>query len=262
MSQTTLGFSVVASALTALLYLYVGSVIRKRVVSAEAKLAQSMFVLWWQALGYLSLLGAAALGLYMAGGLDDTRIWLYQSYVSFVLLVLFVALWGLQFYLVYLYTGSKRWFAPLGVFYAVLFMATLALVSYAGTPQHIVDNGWFIKTEPELKLGPAVGLGFVLVLVGPQVLAAIAYARLFRKTDDRTQKYRIAMVTGSILVWFGSSILATAAQVSTAGWWQIISRFISVFGALAILMAYKPPAWIRKHGIRSISEETGGASPA
>jgi hypothetical protein len=192
---------------------------------------------------------------------DRLEIWVYNSFVTLVLLVLFAALWGLQFYLVYLYTGSKRSFGPLGVFYALLFMATVALIERVGSPERIVDNGWTIRTEPQAELGLAFNLGFILLIVGPQMLAAIAYARLYRKTEDRTQKYRIAMVTGSILVWFGSSVVAAALELSEDVTWQLASRVIGIIGALGILMAYRPPQWIReKYGIRSIRDEGPSAA--
>jgi uncharacterized membrane protein YidH (DUF202 family) len=254
MASTTLLVSIAGSLLTAVLYLYVGNVLRQRKVSDAARLANGMFVLWWQALGGLGLLGAGIFLLYLAGGLE---LWIYQTYITLVLLGLFVALWGLQFYLVYLYTGSKRSFVPLAVFYGILFVATMALIAYMGTPERIVDDGWSLKTEPDPpELGVAFGLAFTLVIIGPQLVAAIAYASLFTKAKDRTQRYRILLVTGSIIVWFGSGLVASGAQVSQDLSYQLFSRVISILGALVILMAYKPPMWIRtKYGIRGIDDE-------
>ncbi len=253
MSATTLAVSAAGSFLTAVLYLYIGHVLRQRQVSAEARLANGMFVLWWQAIGGLGLLGVAILLVYITGSLP---MWLYQTYITLVLLGIFVALWGLQFYLVYLYTGSRRSFVPLGVFYAVLFVGTMTLIEYLGRPDRIVDNGWALQTEPKFELGPAFGLAFTLILIGPQLVAAVAYARLFFKARDPTQRYRIALVTGSIIVWFGSGVVATGAQVSDELSYQLFSRLIGIAGALVIFMAYKPPNWIRQRfGIHSIDED-------
>jgi hypothetical protein len=213
-------------------------------VSADAQLAGNMFVLWWAALGGLSILSGVMTLLYALGTL---RIWLYDTYVVVVLLALFVALWGLQFYLMYLYTGSKRSFTPLGVFYLVFFAFTLGLVQLGGTTESIVDNGWSIQAEPGLDLPPVLGLAFSVALIGPQLVAAIAYGRLYFKTDEPMQRYRIAMVTGAIIVWFGSALLAAALQVNTSVGWQAASRIISIMAALAVLAAYKPPKWIEKH---------------
>jgi hypothetical protein len=261
MSMQTLALAATASLLTSALYLYIGHVLSSRPVSAEASLANRMFVVWWRALGTLGLLGVGMLLLYMAGGL---QVWMHRTFTTLSLLGLFLALWGLQFYLVYLYTGSRRSFVPLGIFYAVLFVATIGLMEYLGRPERIVDNGWALRTEPRPELGPAFGLGFLLLLVGPQIAAAAAYARLYAKTRDRTQRYRIALITGSIIVWFGSSLVATGAQVSDQLAYQLASRLIGIAAALAILAAYKPPAWIRRrYGIHGLSDEgSPAASPA
>ena len=251
--STTLILSTLGSLAVSVLYLYVGHVLKTRKVSDDARLANTMFVVWWQALGGMGVMGAVLTGLYLA---DALPIWLYQAYVSLILLVLFVALWGLQFYLVFLYTGSRRSFWPLAAFYALLFFATLALIAYVGPPERIVDNGWTLRTEPRADFGTAFGLGFVLLIVGPQMFAAVAYARLYRKTTDRTQRYRIAMVTTAILVWFGSSVVAAAIGASESLAWQLISRLIGVLGALGILFAYKPPAWVRqKYGVQAIESD-------
>lgn len=258
MSTLTLGLSATASFLTALLYLYVGGVLRRRTVSGDARLANNMFVVWWQTIGGLGLVGVMILLLYMA---DSLPLWLYRTYVIAVLMGLFVALWGLQFYLVYLYTGSKRSFIPLGIFYAFLFLGTLALIQYLGAPERIVDNGWALETEPEAQLGPGFGFIFTVLIVGPQLVAAGAYLRLFWKTDDRTQRYRIALITGSILVWFGSGVIAAGAQVSDALSYQLFSRLTSILGALVILAAYRPPGFVkRKLGVRSIDDAVPAAA--
>lgn len=260
MSGLTLGLSAAGSILTSALYLYIGAVLRRRAVSADARLANGMFVLWWQVLGGMGLLGVGLLLLYVSGGLE---VWMYRAYVNLVLLGLFAALWGLQFYLVYLYTGSRRSFAPLGVFYLLLFVGAVALLEYIGPPERITDNGWSLETEPDVKLGLAFSMAFVLLIIGPQIAAAAAYARLFFKAQDRTQRYRIALVTGSILVWFGSSVVATGAQVSDDLSYQLFSRLVGIGGALVILLAYKPPPWVReRYGIRSIDDDEGPGVPA
>lgn len=278
MSQTTLAIATLGSILTSLLYVYIGRVIRLRKVSPDARLANGMFVLWWHSLGALGFLGALTMMLYMAGTLDD-RIWLFQAYTTVVILILFLALWGLQFYLLYLYTGSRRWFMPLAVFYSVLFLLTEGLIEYIGSPDRVVDNGWQLKTEyldpatgeyGAVEFGMAFNLIFSALIIGPALLTAIAYARLYRKTDDRTQRYRIALVTGAIIVWFGSSVIGTALEVTGALAWQLFTRVIGILGAIVILMAYKPPRWVReRYRVDGVENETGqqplsiinGASP-
>lgn len=253
MSQSTLLLAALGSILTSTLYIYIGRVVRRRAVSAEARLANGMFAMWWHSLGGLGLLGALVMVVYLADGLE---IWMYQAYITFVLLGLFMALWGLQFYLLYLYTGSRRWFLPLAAFYAALFLATEGLIEYIGPPEEITDNGWQLQRLPEAELGQAFSLAFSALIIGPALVTAIAYARLFRKTQDRTQRYRIALVTGAIIVWFGSSVVGAVLDVTQSLGWQLFSRVIGIVGAVVILMAYKPPKWVRdKYGIHGSATE-------
>lgn len=250
MSQTTFLAATALSLATSLLYLHVGNVLRQRHVSKEAALANRMFVLWWMGLGGLGLVGAAESLAYAMGVLP---IWLYQALTAVLLLVLFLALWGLQFYLVYLYTGSTRSFAFLGVFYGLLYFATMALVAYIGAPERLTDDGWSVRTEPRVEFGLGFSLAFILLIVGPQILAAASYARLYRKADDRTQRYRIAMVTSAILVWFGSSVVATLLDLGDVMLWKLASRIIGILAVLAILMAYRPPAALReRYGLHAV----------
>ena len=251
--STTLILSTLGSLAASVLYVYIGTVLRRRKVSDDVRLANTMFVVWWMALGGLGILSAALTTLYM---LDLLPIWFYQAYVSLVLMDLFIALWGLQFYLVFLYTGSRRSFWPLSAFYGLLFFGCLALLAWVGPPDRITDNGFALQPEPETDFGPVFSIVFLLLIVGPQMMAAILYARLFRKTSDRTQRYRIAMVTTAILVWFGSSLVATALAANESLAWQLLSRLIGVAAALGILFAYKPPGWVRaKYQVHAIESD-------
>lgn len=241
----TLALTALTSVVVAALYFYVGFVVHRRGVSAEARIARDAFATWWALLGATSLLAALQTGLYLS---DRLPVWLYQTFSQIALWAIFAALCALQIYLVYLYTGSKRSFVAIGAFYLILYMATIALLHWVGTPASITDDGWRLRTEPQVELGRAVGVVFLLVLVGPQMVAAVAYARLFSKTKDRTQRYRIALLTGSILVWFGTSAIvgATTDPDVTNPVWQVVQRLLSVAAALAILAAYKPPAFVQR----------------
>jgi hypothetical protein len=253
----TLLLSAVGSVVTGALYLYLGRVLKQRKVSPEAALARDMFAYWWILLGALSFLGVVQIALYRAG---EMPIWLYQTLGQAGLWALFAALWALQVYLMYLYTGSKRWVAPLGAFYLLLYLAFVALIHWIGPPGAISDNGWMLRTDQTFTLGRGWTIALILVLLGPQMAAAIAYASLYRRTSDRTQRYRIALLTGAILVWFGTSSLVGATSdpnpdhVNVA--WQVAQRLLSVAAALTILAAYRPPSWIRRRfAVRSLDDE-------
>jgi hypothetical protein len=253
----TLLLSAVASVVTGVLYLYLGRVLHQRKVSPEAGLARDMFAFWWILLGLLSFLGVVEIALYRAG---DLPIWLYMTFGQFGLWALFAALWALQVYLMYLYTGSKRWVAPLGLFYLALYMGFVALIHWIGPPGAISDNGWMLRTDQAFTLSRGWTIALIIVLLGPQMAAAIAYASLYRRTSDRTQRYRIALLTGAILVWFGTSSLVGATSDPNPDHinvsWQIAQRLLSIAAALTILAAYRPPAWVRhRFAVRSLDDE-------
>jgi hypothetical protein len=257
MTTDTLAVSTGLALGTAALYLYIGFVLRQRQVSADAAMARDLFGAWWILLGVTGLLGVVQLILYTAGMLP---IWLYMTFTQLALLLVFVALWALQCYLVYLYRGTRRAFVPLAWFYLAFYVFVLGLVQWVALEHPyttLTDNGWTIRPEPRYEIGRGAGLVAALVLIGPQMVAAVAYARLFRKTRDRTQRYRIALLTGAILGWFGTSLLATAADASEGQAWQVISRLIGLAAGGIILAAYRPPAFVRRgFGIRSLDEES------
>jgi len=110
------------------MYAFVGRTVQGRQVAGEGLLAHRAFVVWWYALAALSLLGAATTFM-GAFGMADLGLVLTLTYTYFLLVC--VALWGLLFYLFYLFTGGARRLIPLTVFY-VLFYVLLVFLINAG----------------------------------------------------------------------------------------------------------------------------------
>lgn len=255
MSTATLLVSAGFGALNGIVYLYVGRRLAGRQVSDYAGLAQGLFVLWWAALGASSLLGAVQILLYVSGWLPG---WLHDTVGSLSLLLIVIGLWGLLYYLVFLYTGRRGAWAPLAAFYLLFYAAIEGLTQFYDRPTTLSDNGWNIVERPVVELPDVTLWLFLLFLVGPQIGAAFAYLRLYGKAQDATQRYRIGMVSGSIIVWFGSALVAGLADIGAAAAWQITSRFLALAAALAILAAYLPPRALRdRYGIRGIAEDDG-----
>lgn len=253
MAAGTLLVSAAFSLLNGAAYLYVGRRLSARQVSEYASLAHGLFVLWWAALGVSSLLGAVQIGLYLGGWLP---IWIYDTFTALNLLLLVIGLWGLLYYLVFLYTGRRGAWAPLAAFYLVFYAAIQALGNYYDRPTVLGDNGWNLVERPEIDVPQVTLWLFLLGLVGPQIGAALAYLRLYGKAEDTTQRYRIAMVSGSIIIWFGATLAASLAEVGALAAWQVASRLLALAAAGAILIAYLPPPVVqRRFGIRSIEED-------
>ena len=95
-----------------------------------------------------------------------------------------------------------------------------------------------------------------IMLVFPQIIGSLAYFTLYFRVKEPTQKYRVALVSWSIIVWFLSSFIASISGLSQYDWWQILSRLIGLGATLTILVAYQPLNWIKTRlGVSSIVEE-------
>lgn len=95
----------------------------------------------------------------------------------------------------------------------------------------------------------------LVLLVFPQIIGGLAYFTLYFRVKDPAQKYRIALVAWSIIIWFASAFLASISGLAQFDWWQIVSRLIGLGAALATLMAYQPPGWIQHRLGRAVAAE-------
>jgi hypothetical protein len=249
MVTTTLALSALFAFAAASLYAYVGWRLSRRRVSAEARTASLLFTVWWYGLaGTTVLSGIQALAASL--GSLDLPLAITSTYVSLLLICL--ALWGLLFYLVYVFTGSNRALWPLTALYIAYYMMLVYYVT-AGRPNGIEVRRWGTALAYETPFqGLAVTI-IIVLLLAPQILGALAYLTLYFRVKERTQRYRVALVSLSILVWFGSSFVASNAGLSSNDSWQVASKFIGLAAATTILFAYVPPAWIqRRYGIQAV----------
>lgn len=235
--------SIALSLASATLFLLVGRAVYRRPVSSESVRARNAFVLWWATLGLVTLIG---LVLQAPGFPATVAAFLAVTFVTLALLC--VGLWGLLFYLLFLFTSRKDLAVPLAIGY-VLYFGFLAYFIVAGDPSSVESTKWGQRLEyaDPIDSGP-VYWAAILLLILPPFLAAGAYLSLYWKVDQPTQKRRILLVSLSILVWFGSALVGTGAG-SEGGpdWWRITSRLIGLAAAATILYAYTglkpaPPA--------------------
>lgn len=253
MIQPTLFFGAILAALSAGVYFYVGRVlIQRRPASPEAGTAWRMFVLWWFALAATTLSGAV---LSLLGALGIAGLPLFTTITLLNLGATCVALYGLMFYLLYLYTGNQRLLGPLTVFY-IAYYAFLVYYVQASMPVGVTVNRWRAGLEYQNDIRGPLFLIALFLLVFPQIVGSLAYFMLYFQVRTATQKYRILLVSWSIIVWFLSSFLAAISGLSGQDWWQVVSRLIALSASLVILMAYQPPSWVkRRYGVASIADE-------
>jgi hypothetical protein len=253
MIQPTLLFGALLSIVNAGIYIYVGRVLnRRRAASADARLAWTLFVVWWYALAATTLSGAI---LSLLGGLGFVSLPLFTTFTLVNLLAICVALYGLLFYLLYLFTGNRILLGPLTVFYIVYYIFLVYYVQ-ASAPVGVIVNRWSATLEYQNQIRGPLFLIALFLLVFPQIFGSLAYFTLYFRVRTVTQKYRVLLVSWSIIIWFLSAFLASLAGLGQQDWWQITSRLIGLIAALAILFAYQPPAWVKnRFRVTSITEE-------
>jgi len=253
-NQPTLLFSAVFALVSAGLYGYLGWRLGKRVISSsEGRLAWWSFTVWWYGLAVTTLIGGFQ-NLFSAFGLTSLSLFVTAAYIN--VLAACIALWGLVYYLIYLFTGNKRWLPPLAISYIVYYVL-LVYYTTASIPDSVKVGRWDTTLIYRAPLtGPFFVILAVLLLL-PQMIGSIAYFTLYFRVTDVTQKYRILLVSGSIIVWFLSSYVALAAGLAQQDWWQLASRLIGLAAPLTILMAYLPPHWLKqRYGIISLPDES------
>jgi hypothetical protein len=251
--QSTLFLSTFFALVAAGTYAYIGWWLSKRAVSSsEGRLAWQAFTIWWFALAITTLVSGIQ-NLLGALGLADLVLFITASYIN--ILVICVALWGLLYYLIYLFTGNSRSLVPLTIFYMIYYVFLVYYIT-ASMPNNVEISRWKTALAYRNTLtGPFFVILIVFLLV-PQIIGGLAYFTLYFRVSDVTQRYRVLLVSWSIILWFISPVLALAGGLSEQDWWQLISRLIGLGAAFVILMAYLPPRWLKqRYGIISLSDE-------
>lgn len=237
--------------ISAVVYAYVGWRLSRRPVEGDARLAARLFAAWWILLGGVTAIGAAE-GFTALAGIDDLA--LYVTATQLIFLGLVVALWALLYYLVYVLTGSRRAMWPISVFYAAFFVWILYLMAEARYDRVDLDGANAVLHTP-VEFSRAVTGILVGLILGPVLVAAGGYVRLFFRVEGRTQRYRIGLVAVTLLTWFGSSALATALGAAKIPWWPLVSGALGLLAAVSIYCAYQPPAFVRRRfGIAAVDE--------
>jgi hypothetical protein len=253
-NQPTLLFSALFAMIAAGIYGYVGWRLGKRVISsAEARLAWGSFTVWWYGLAATTLIGGF-LSLFGAFGLTSLPLFVTATYLN--ILIICLALWGLLYYLIYLFTGNRRSLVPSAIFYMIYYILLIYYIT-ASIPGDVNVGRWdaslVYRTPPT---GPLVVIILAMLLL-PQIIGGLAYSSLYFRVAEITQKYRVLLVSLSIVVWFLSPVIALAGGLGQQDWWQFASRFIGLAAALTILMAYLPPRWLKqRYGVLSLSDES------
>lgn len=236
----------IVALLTGLVYAYVARLVGRRETSPQAARANFSFATFWGTFGALEFL----VGLYQlpaAFGYRDLALTI--TLINLILVMIAVALCGLVYFLVYLYTGSSRAFWPIVGAYAILAVALLYLIAWMqplGFDESLGPGQ--LKYAHQLAGAPAITLGLLFTV--PVVLAAVGYGTLYFRTQSPAAKLRIGIVALSFLGWFGWSTVSTILELQRKNpnnlALLVTNSAISLVVPILIVIAYKPPAWLRK----------------
>jgi hypothetical protein len=253
MIQPTLLFGALLSTLCAGIYFYVGRVLsRRHSDSADSRLAWRLFVVWWYALAAATFSGAI---LSLLGGFGIAGVPLFVTITILNFLAICAALYGLVFYLLYLFTGQRSILRPLSIFY-VAYYGLLVYYVQASGPIDVTVQPWRASLVYQAPLQGPIFTAALLLLLFPPIIGGLAYFSLYFRVKPATQRYRILLVSWSIIIWFLSIFFANIAGLADENWWQVISRLIGLAAALAIMFAYQPPSWVKQRfGVASLIEE-------
>lgn len=247
----TLALSALLQLLTAASFLRVGATLRRRAVSGEKRRAALAFVAWWWGVaaylvvqGFLTMLaaaGVAPLPLYVAAHVASAPL-------------LAASVWGIAFYVLYLFTGWERLALPLGAFYAACGVAYVALLPWYGVRAPLV-SAWLVGLEYARPLDARYSLVLAAFAL-PPILGSLAYLSLVPRLATRAQKYRATLVSLGILAWLGSGLVVRLGSNDLAK--AVNLTIVGLLTALTVLAAYHPPRRVA----RWLAEPEEGAAHA
>lgn len=243
------------SVLSAVIYVYVGHLMWNRRLEGGSKLAAQLFGVWWYSLAFVSL-SSSLLILAAIVGVADLALTVSVVYV--LMIVISIALWGLLYYLVYVYTGSSKWLWPLSAFYGLVAFGLIYLITWMN-PTSVSVGTFALDIDYERTLtGWPVTL-VTLAFSGPALAAAIAYASLYFRATGSTEKFRIAVVSSAFILWFAWSLISGILELNTkypdSLALLVAGKVIGLMGPMLVLMAYRPPGAIRRRfNVRGLDE--------
>ncbi len=223
------------SFLVAAVYLYFAYRLSQRNVAPAARLASNQFALWWGGIGITGAISGVEVALAAAGVIT-----LPEAQTIYFLSVLIdcAFLWGLVGFLIFVYTGRYHLF-ELTAFYAWFYITVLYFV-FARVPSGVSYSAGSVSLVYSVPAVPALELVIVLGLIVPEILGAILYLSLARRSPaGSAQRLRIWLVGGGILLWFAIDVFVPS---STAGW-AIVRTILELVPGAMSLIAFYPPSW-------------------
>lgn len=226
------------------LYYALTRAVSNRKVSGDAQWALFGFAAWWAALAINS--GVSVIG-------KLAQLWLgwspsaYVGFIGITFLIIMYGLAGLQYYLSYLVSGWWNAWKPISAYYLALFGYTMFLVDKSRALSVGIDSETgALDVEYAVDLDGSIHLAiFSLALIVPVLIGAIAYASFFFRVHDRSQRFRIAMVSLGFIVWFGVGLYGSLGAYSGL-YWTLFTKAIAAIAIWVNYQAFRPSPWMQE----------------
>ncbi len=253
----TLWIGVAFSLIVSLVYFFIANTLKVRQFSPldiDSKWAWNQFLIFWWSMGIVSLMPALqnVLGIF-----DVQRLSIYASLLQLILVVISVALWALQNYVFFIYFGTRKFIALSTLYYS--FVYGFLLYFFAEHPvTRLKIERWNVLLDYGVEPSSQVIMWLSIILILPLVLSALGYFSLYFRVKDATSKYRIFLVSWSLIIWLASGLVVRLVnpQFADSDEWQMLNRVIAVASSVLIFFAYRPPRFIKsRFKVLSIGEE-------
>lgn len=228
-----LAVAIALAAATGLCCLGVALLVEKRAEEGAQRGALRAFALWWGALGAHTLVGAAR---DLAAGLGLLSEPMLVASLHVALVPLAAGLWGLVYYVGFMFLGHRRVFVPSLALYAAAFAGqTYALAALR--PAGALPRTWGVEAAYAGALPPVLALALPALLLAPALAALAAYATLFLRVRRLDQKARVALVSLAFLLWAAGLSPLGAAQ--GPAWVALLLRAGWLASVLLVLVAHR-----------------------
>jgi hypothetical protein len=229
------------------LYLLIGGHASRSSFTPSGRQGAGLFRFWWWGLaGMAAISGAQGL---LAAFASDAR-WISVAAASsqfFYVFAASTALCGLMCYLWFLYTGSMRASPFFVFFYGLVYVAAGASIAWQHVTgfvafDYVVDVS-YANMLPEEGM---VYVGFFSLFLVPQMLVAALYLALYRRVGDRRARVRVVLVSASLLALLTITYVAGVTGHFHDAWWLSAQPALELLASAGVLLAHRPPRWIRE----------------
>ncbi|PKK86205.1 MAG: hypothetical protein CVT48_02175 [Thermoplasmata archaeon HGW-Thermoplasmata-1] len=240
---------------TMLAFFMIGGMLLKRKAKKEFSRPIFFFAMWWLIIGFST--AKTVLEKIMVD-YEYYGLHMFLLYLNTVLV--FAGLFFLLYYTLVIFTGKEKTTIPFGVFFLALLIMILAFI-VASHPVVVTEAGGDLapgSIDYEIEMPIWMITVLVLGIIVPQLGVCIAlYALFFKLKGQPTQRYRVFLISTSLFLWFGSSLLVYfAGSAGGSGAWLIIKELIALFAGMMIYFAYNPPTFVRrKYNITGLADE-------